>query len=121
MYEGLHHVALIVHDLDKAKQFYGEILGFLESQDRPNFDFDGIWYHIGSTELHLVVPRVPKALGQKDGHFAIRVTNMNEVLERLEQYNWKYDSYPESITGWHQVFVIDPEGHRIEFNAKKGG
>jgi len=122
MYEGLHHVALIIRDLEKAKQFYGEVLGFVVSQDRPDFDFDGIWYHIGTTELHLVVPRGNKAgaeqaaISPKEGHFAIRVTNMKELLERFDRYNWKYESYPDSITGWHQVFIADPEGHRIEFN-----
>ena len=58
-------------------------------------------------------------MGQKDGHFAVRVTNMKKLLERLDHYHWKYDSYPDSITGWHQVFVTDPEGHRIEFNEEK--
>jgi glyoxylase I family protein len=120
MYKGLHHVALVVQDLDKERYFYEEVLGFQVSKDRPDFDFDGIWYHMGSSELHLVVPKVPKAMGQKDGHFAVRVTNMKKLLERLEQFNWKYDSYPDSITGWHQLFVSDPEGHRIEFNEEKG-
>ncbi len=121
MYAGLHHVALIVHDLEKARQFYEEILGFKVSDDRPAFDFDGQWYHIGSTELHLVVPREPRPMLKKDGHFAVRVTNMKQLLARLDEHNWQYESYPDSITGWHQVFITDPEGHRIEFNQERIG
>ncbi|MEX1030105.1 MAG: VOC family protein [Paenibacillaceae bacterium] len=59
MYKELQHVALVVQDLEKERHFYEEILGFQVSKDRPDFDFDGIWYHMGSSELHLVVPNVP--------------------------------------------------------------
>ncbi len=117
MYERIHHVALVVRELEKVRSFYEAVLGFPISPNRPAFDFDGIWYDIGNTELHLIVPKEGIAEDAKTGHFAIRVTNMSGMLERLDRFGISYRSDPDSITGWHQVFVTDPEGNLIELNA----
>lgn len=122
MYEGLHHVSVVVTDLDKAKHFYGEVLGLKESKERPNFDFPGAWYDIGSTQIHLIVHSGAKTLRNtqqidtRDGHLAIRVKDMTPILNRLDEQGWTYYNNPHSITGWHQVFVADPDGNMIEFN-----
>ncbi|WP_325176603.1 VOC family protein [Paenibacillus alkalitolerans] len=124
MYDGLHHVAVAVTDLEKAKHFYGEILGLQESGERPNFPFPGAWYRIGGNQLHLIVHpeartvRGTARIDSMDGHFAIRVKDMNTVLKRLNDCGWAYDDRPKSITGWHQVFVTDPDGNVIELNAE---
>ena len=56
---GLHHVTLLVDDVDKAAWFYGEILE-MEAKPRPDFDFPGLFYRCGQQEVHLIVtPRLP--------------------------------------------------------------
>lgn len=52
--DSIHHVSLSVTDLQKAKHFYGALLGFKELK-RPPFDFPGAWYQIGDQQLHLIV------------------------------------------------------------------
>jgi len=52
--EALHHVSIPVADLERAKQFYNEILGLTEIT-RPPFDFPGAWYQEGDRQLHLIV------------------------------------------------------------------
>ena len=42
-YETLHHVAVAVTDLDRARRFYAGVLGLKEIA-RPAFSFDGAWY-----------------------------------------------------------------------------
>jgi glyoxylase I family protein len=122
MYEGIHHVSILVTDLQKSKYFYGEILGFEESHSRPDFDFPGAWYDIGNTQLHLIVHNNGKTLrnaneiDSRDGHFAIRVNDINRLIKRLFQYNIEYINKPVNKTPWHQVFVCDPDGNIIEFN-----
>jgi glyoxylase I family protein len=126
LYEVLHHVSLVVTNLEDSKRFYGVILGLEESQERPDFDFPGAWYDIGQTQLHLIVHKDAKVLRHttlidtRDGHFAIRVKgDMKPIIERLKRFSVDFVSRPQSITGWHQVFITDPDGNVIEFNARK--
>lgn len=121
-YLGIHHVSLVVTDVEKAKHFYGDILGFQQSDRRPDFDFPGVWYDIGETQLHLIVHEPARSLrgtnevDSRDGHFAIRVADVQAVLQRLRQHGIAYEDKPNSVTGWHQVFTTDPDGNVIEFN-----
>ncbi|MCA0984407.1 VOC family protein [Halobacillus yeomjeoni] len=123
MYAGIHHVSLLVTDIEKAKHFYGSVLGFEESDERPGFDFPGAWYQVGNTQIHLIVHEEGKtlrgttALDSRDGHFAIRVSDIEKFIHRMEAYEVEILDKPNSKTGWHQVFISDPDGNLIEFNS----
>ncbi|MGP4060575.1 VOC family protein [Halobacillus sp. H74] len=123
MYEGIHHVSLLVTDIEKSKHFYGEILGFEESHHRPDFDFPGAWYQIGQTQLHLIVHpegkilRGTRLIDSRDGHFAIRVKNIKQFIKRMEKNEVEILNKPNNKTDWHQVFISDPDGNLIEFNC----
>lgn len=43
----LNHIGLLVSDLDRARNFYTNILGFKEIE-RPEFLIPGVWYSLGS-------------------------------------------------------------------------
>ncbi|WP_101846329.1 VOC family protein [Halobacillus sp. Marseille-P3879] len=122
MYEGLHHVSIIVTDIERAKHFYGEILGFEESKERPDFGFPGAWYQVGTTQIHLIVHeeggtlRGTTEIDSRDGHFAVRAEDIDKVIENLEKHNVEFVNKPHNKTEWHQVFISDPDGNLIEFN-----
>jgi glyoxylase I family protein len=122
MYEGIHHVSLLVTNLEKSKHFYGKILGFKESYERPPFDFPGAWYEVGHTQIHLIVHnegktlRGTKKIDSRDGHFAIRVRYIDKLIEQLKTHNIEFLNKPNNQTEWHQVFISDPDGNIIEFN-----
>ncbi|RKQ32486.1 VOC family protein [Oceanobacillus halophilus] len=122
--EGLHHVSLSVTDLEKAKEFYGNILGF-EELDRPNFDFPGAWYKIGDLQLHLIVYddsetlRTSRNIESKEGHFAIRVKNYYQTLRYLQEAGVEILLKPNSKSGFAQIFCQDPDGNIIEFNVEQ--
>ncbi|MDN4072524.1 VOC family protein [Fictibacillus terranigra] len=125
MYEGVHHVSLVVTDLKKALYFYEGILGFSASEERPQFAFPGVWYDFGGTQLHLITNPKGKALrgtdelDSRDGHFAVRVKDIPRLLKKLDHHHIPYLNKPENKTPWHQVYVSDPDGNLIEFNGER--
>lgn len=121
-FESIHHVSLAVTDLERAKNFYGEILG-LEEIERPPFDFQGAWYQIGNQQLHLIVYEDALTLRKedkfetKDGHFAIRVNDYYKTLDYLKSKQVEIVERPDSISGFAQIFCKDPDNNLIEFNV----
>jgi glyoxylase I family protein len=128
--ETLHHVALPVSDLARAKNFYGQVLGLTEIA-RPDFPFDGAWYALGDRQLHLIVAsdptfRVGKGVNSRDAHFAIRVRSFRRALEHLESkgYRTGHDDALYAVrvnvrgpTAFPQIHVMDPDRNMIEINA----
>lgn len=128
--ETLHHVAISVSDLARAKEFYSNVLG-LEEIPRPAFPFDGAWYHVGNQEVHLIVSRDPtfrsgKGVTLEDGHFALRAKSFREALAHLESKGCRNGGdepgrsmrvNPASVTGYPQIHLLDPDRNVIEINA----
>ncbi|CAG9621622.1 VOC family protein [Sutcliffiella rhizosphaerae] len=121
-YENIHHVSLCVTDIERSKQFYGGLLGLIEVE-RPNFDFPGAWYQIGSSQLHLIQNngaeslRSSKTIDSRDGHFAIRVKSYEDTLQYLNDHGLKVEAKPNSKSGFKQIFCMDPDNNLIEFNV----
>ncbi|MGZ4159787.1 MAG: VOC family protein [Neobacillus sp.] len=121
-YKGFHHVSLSVTDLDAANHFYRNIL-CLKELERPNFDFPGAWYEIGSHQLHLIVHsssqtiRQDKSLSSREGHFALRVENYHETLNWLKKNDVEILEKPNSKSGFAQLFCADPDGNLVELNV----
>jgi glyoxylase I family protein len=130
--ETIHHVAVAVSDLARAKDFYTNFLGLTEIQ-RPAFPFDGTWYSAGSRDLHLIVANDPtfrkgKSVNSQDGHFAIRVKSFGRALEYLQSKGYRQNhedplrAMRVSIngpTGFPQIHIMDPDRNVIEINAEK--
>jgi catechol 2,3-dioxygenase-like lactoylglutathione lyase family enzyme len=130
--ESIHHVSLPVSDLERAKQFYREILGLTEIE-RPPFDFPGAWFQAGDRQLHLIVHnrstfREEKTVDSRDIHFAIRVNSYRETKEFLHSKGFHPESVddlkkmkesPQSTAGWPQLYIMDPDRNVIELNAEQ--
>lgn len=123
--ETIHHTAVIVTDVRRAKRFYGGVLG-LPELPRPDFGFDGVWYRVGEyQELHLIVypeartVRGTTAIDGRDGHFAIRVSSYAETLAHLRAHGIACRELPQNPTPWAQIYVTDPDGNVVEFNADR--
>ena len=128
----LHHVAVSVSDLSRAKDFYGNVLG-LEEIARPAFPFDGAWYRAGNQEVHLIVARDPtfrtgKGVTLEDGHFALRAKSFRAALAHLESKGCHTGGdepgrsmrvNPASVTGYPQIHILDPDRNVIEINAER--
>ena len=93
----VHHVSIMVPDVEKALDFYTDVLGLEQRPDRPELGIGGAWLDAGPQQLHLVEGETPPGLGQ---HFALLV----EVGD------------PRPIGRSLQSFVSDPSGNLIELH-----
>ena len=124
--ESLHHVSINVTDLERARQFYGEVLG-LEEIPRPAFDFPGAWYRLGEGQLHLIVHPLTRTLrgtadiSSREGHFSLAVRDFAEARATLERAGVPFDARPRGRTPWAQIFLADPDGNLIELSAERPG
>jgi glyoxylase I family protein len=131
--ETLHHISLRVGDLARSMRFYAEVIG-LEQIKRPPFTFPGAWFRLGNRELHLIGdaqanPGGPRAVDAGDTHFAIRVASFTAAVEGLRRLGYRDDVArddphcmllrPNSIVGYPQAYILDPDGHLIEINAAR--
>jgi catechol 2,3-dioxygenase-like lactoylglutathione lyase family enzyme len=128
----LHHVALPVADLERARRFYRDTLGLREI-DRPSaFDFPGAWFALGDGQLHLIeradgTRRGARPLDSRDVHFAVRVGDFDAMLAHLRSAGYRDDvpmDDPRRMkwsrtpsAGFPQIFVMDPDRHVIEINS----
>jgi glyoxylase I family protein len=131
----LHHVLLCVDDLDRSRRFYRDTLE-LEETTRPTFDYPGLWFNIGNgqTSIHILVRsdatiRRGGTNDPYDVHLALRVKSYRETLawlhskgydEKLPDNDLKgIQVRPDSVTGYPQIYILDPDRNIIEFNCEK--
>jgi catechol 2,3-dioxygenase-like lactoylglutathione lyase family enzyme len=109
----LHHVNLLVDDLDAADRFYGDVLGW-PTAPRPDFGFPGAWYDLGHGQLHLVVvDEMPPPSG---AHFAVEVADLETVMRDLKDAGIEVSAGGGTPGAGRQAFCQDPAGNLIEFN-----
>lgn len=125
---GIHHHAVRIdkgsHSLDTFAAFYGDVLGLLPDQGRPNVpQVPGLWINVGDAQIHLMGGDFPSFLAKKpdedpvDVHVALAVEDIQEAraeLERQGVHYWTLSGVagPETL----QVFLRDPAGNMIELH-----
>ena len=114
------HTAILVSDLERAVEFYGNVLGLSEYGDRTA-KFPGIWYQAGEYQIHLIVNAdfVANTHHQKWGrnpHLAFTVDNLESAKTRLQTYGYPIQM---SASGRAALFVKDPDGNIIELSQRE--
>lgn len=128
----IHHVSLPVKDLERAREFYGSLLG-LKELERPPSDSPGAWYQLGDRQLHLIASddstfRKGKEVDDRDIHFALRVTSYRETRRFLlskgfhpetdDEFKRMKES-PGVTAGSPRLHIMDPDRNLIELNAEQ--
>ncbi|MGI8792336.1 MAG: VOC family protein [Acidimicrobiales bacterium] len=114
IFEGIHHVAITVADLEEARSFYGGILR-LEELDRPDFGVPGVWYSLGSSQqLHIAA--FDDHVTPRRSHFALRVSDLDEVADRLQTAGVDIRRSPNIPGAGRQAAFNDPAGNLVELN-----
>jgi len=116
----LLHASFLVADLARARVFYEQVLGLKPSDARPEMSFTGIWYDIGSAQIHLICLPNPDpvegrpAHGGRDRHTALGVHGWTVLRQRLDAAGLTYSL---SQSGRSALFVRDPDGNALELVA----
>jgi len=118
------HVALSVEDVDRAAEFYKNILKLEEIDNRSKIP--GIrWFLIGEgKELHLISVIKEEVATNKAVHFALKTPDFDSFVEKLDGLNIPYSDWPgapNTVTiradGIKQIFFQDQDGYWIEVNS----
>jgi catechol 2,3-dioxygenase-like lactoylglutathione lyase family enzyme len=111
--ERIEHAALTVTDIDRAKHFYGVILGLTEIPRPDTFNFPGAWYRNGPTDLHIISRSQADADSRR--HVAFYVTDLQAAARVLKAHNYPVLWETMKIPHLDRFFTADPDNNRLEF------
>ncbi|WP_157874599.1 VOC family protein [Streptomyces sp. AcH 505] len=140
---GTEHTGLTVSSLDDALEFWCGVMGFelLARRIIGTGPFVENIVGVPGANLHIAVVIAPdghkvelleylapadrqvikpRSCDVGSAHLAFTVTDLDEMLRRVEAAGWKRLGVPQSLTegpraGDRVVYVRGPEGHTIEF------
>ena len=117
---------LRVGDLDKSIDFYVNRLGMnlIRRKDYPHGEFTLAFVGYGSEKDNAVIELTHNwskksedyELGNKYGHIAIGVKDINDICQGLEDNGCNVTTKPKMMKNSTTVlaFVEDPDGYKIE-------
>jgi lactoylglutathione lyase len=123
------HTMLRVGDLQRAVDFYTEVLGMklLRTTDRPDQKYSLAFVGYASEESSAVLELTYNYgverydLGSAYGHIAIEVDDVRKSCDLVRGRGGKVTREPGPVKGGTSViaFVEDPDGYKIEFIERK--
>ncbi len=119
MIQGLDHVNVRTINLEATVQFYQELLE-LQTGPRPPLASAGVWLYAGEKPLiHVsVVSELPTGESALN-HFALLITDYDAMRRRLLDHHLSFQEVETPAWGMRQIFVQDPNGVRIELQARE--
>jgi catechol 2,3-dioxygenase-like lactoylglutathione lyase family enzyme len=127
--EGIDHVALSVRDVERAAQWYIDVLGF-ERRHQGMWDGIPVFIGKGTTSIALFPVRSnEESIRQRTGsrrrtssarggirmlHLALRANRQNFLTaqEELKHRGIKFEFQDHEIS--HSIYFRDPDGHKLE-------
>ena len=115
---GISELVLEVSDLERARRFYRDVLGFEETLYGEGRD-NRVWYLVGSSaRLGLWTPQVGLAGGRGGAHvhfaFQLGREELDPLLERLRGAGVEVQG-PIQLGADRAIYVTDPDGNVVEF------
>lgn len=112
---GLDHVQLALPPgaEERAREFYGKVLGIPEIDKPPHLaKRGGCWFERGALKIHLGVEGDFRPA--RKAHPAFIVEGLPSLIKRLNDHGYGVRE-DEPLEGFQRVYVDDPFGNRIEF------
>ena len=115
---GISELVLEVSDLDRARAFYRDVLGFEETLYGEGGE-DRYWYLVGnSARLGLWTAQKGLAGGRGGAHvhFAFRVPReeLDALLARFRKRGAEVEG-PVQLGADRAIYITDPDGNVVEF------
>jgi len=115
---GIDHVQLAMPagQEDRAREFYGDLLGLPEIPKPPDLaGRGGCWFESSQVKIHLGVERdfhpATKA------HPGLLVSDLPAIIQRCQEKGIEI-VHDAVLDGCQRAFVRDPFGNRLEFLQK---
>lgn len=121
----VHHIAIIVSDVEKARGFYVDKLGFevIRENYRKERDDWKLDLRVDEhTELEIFAEKnSPKRVNRPEAcglrHMAFRVESVEETVEELTEMGIECEPIrTDSYTGEKMTFFFDPDGLPLEIH-----
>ena len=122
---GIHHIAIIVSNYEKAKDFYVKKLGFdiIRENYRPERRDWKLDLRVNeSTELEIFAEEnPPKRVNRPEAcglrHLAFRVESVEETVKELDEIGIECEPIrTDTYTGEKMTFFFDPDGLPLEIH-----
>jgi catechol 2,3-dioxygenase-like lactoylglutathione lyase family enzyme len=111
------HVNLSVDDVERARAFYGELLGLPPAPRPADARRAGCWFALGAVELHLSLEAGADNAASKR-HVALEVEGLEAWRARLVAAGVAIEE-GRAIPGMARFFVRDPAGNRVEIYERR--
>ena len=131
----LEHFLIQTADLAATRDWYVRVLGLREGH-HPDFKFPVVWLYAGDRDvLHLTEGGAGTSenrrryLGQQStdthgtgvvDHVAFRCTGLAEMIRHLEAEGVAFQQRMVDDQGLYQLFLLDPNGVKVELNFAAG-
>jgi len=126
---GIHHIAIQTSDIDKALNFYTNVLGAQLLERRKFKKRNFAWLKVGEVKLELFSAREDEELEvwrdfySGPVHIAFTVENLDVFLEAACQHGAQFHpSHPEPfvppVPGAGKIaYLIGPDGEEVEIRS----
>lgn len=121
----VHHIAIIVSDIEKAREFYIKKLGFEAIRENYRKERDDWKLDLRvdeHTELEIFAEKnPPKRVNRPEAcglrHLAFRVTSVEETVKELDEIGIECEPIrTDTYTGEKMTFFFDPDGLPLEIH-----
>jgi catechol 2,3-dioxygenase-like lactoylglutathione lyase family enzyme len=110
-------VPIPVDGEERARKFYGGILGFTEIEKPPAMaGRNSIWFVAGPVNVHLGID--PDFHAAKRAHPAFVVDGLDEIVSACKSAGFAVKT-DTSFNGFRRVHVFDPFGNRLELMERQ--
>ena len=121
----VHHIAIIVSDIEKAREFYIKKLGFEAIRENYRKERDDWKLDLRvdeHTELEIFAEKnPPKRVNRPEAcglrHLAFRVESVEETVKELDKIGIECEPIrTDTYTGEKMTFFFDPDGLPLEIH-----